>query len=311
MIDVSTLFISVLLLLLMIVPGVLMSKFRLSNDLFGKGLANLILYITQPALIIYAYIRDFDREILFRAIAVLLFSIVAHIIFALISFSLYKAYPRDLRQIFRFATIFTNAGYMGIPLIKSILGDEATIYASIYVIIFNVFFWTIGCYIFTEDKKYISIKKALLNPSTISTFIGFLFFFLPINQYVPGVINNLLVSLKDMVAPLSMIVIGLQLSKINIKGVFKDLKMYKFLVLRMLIIPTIIWGVLKLASICGYSDPTVMAVTLLCSATPVATATSMLAELYDGNSPYASKIVSISTILSILTMPLIALLLYV
>ncbi len=311
MIDIPTLFNSVLLLLLMIIPGVLMSKFGLSNELFGKGIANLILYITQPALIVYAYIRDFDREILFRAIAVLLFSIVVHIIFALISFSLYKAYPRDLRQIFRFATIFTNAGYMGIPLIKSILGDEATIYASIYVIIFNVFFWTIGCYIFTEDKKYISIKKALLNPATISTIIGLLFFFLPINQYVPNVVNNLLVALKDMVAPLSMLLIGLQLSKIDIKGVFKDLKMYKFLALRMLIIPTLVWGILKLASICGYNDPTVMTVTLLCSATPVATATSMFAELYDGNSPYASKIVSISTILSILTMPIIALLLYV
>jgi predicted permease len=169
----------------------------------------------------------------------------------------------------------------------------------------------VGCYIFTGDKKYISLKKALLNPATISTAIGFIIFILPINQHLPSVAINLLIGLKDMVAPLSMLLIGLQLAKIELKGIFKDLLMYKFLVLRMLIIPTIVWALLKAVSLLGYSDPTVMTVTLLCSATPVATATSMFAEIFDGNTVYSSKIVSISTVLSLLTMPIIALLLNV
>ncbi|MBQ5800304.1 MAG: AEC family transporter [Clostridia bacterium] len=306
MIDITNLFNSVLLLLLMIVPGVLMAKFGLSNPLFGKGIANLILYVTQPALIIFAYIRDFDREILIRALIVFLFAVAAHLIFTLIAFLLYKKHPSDIQAVLRFATIFTNAGYMGIPLIKSILNDEATIYASIYVIVFNIFVWTVGCYIFTGDKKYISLKKALLNPATISTAIGFIIFILPINQHLPSVAINLLIGLKDMVAPLSMLLIGLQLAKIELKGIFKDLLMYKFLVLRMLLIPTIVWALLKAVSLLGYSDPTVMTVTLLCSATPVATATSMFAEIFDGNTVYSSKIVSISTVLSLLTMPIIA-----
>lgn len=309
MIDISTLFSSVFLLLLMVIPGILMSKFGLSNKLFGKGISNLILYVTQPALIIHAYIRDFDKEVFIRAGIVLLLSVVSHLIATLIAFNIYKKYPDDIKRVLRFATIFTNAGYMGIPLITSILNDEAAIYASIYVIVFNVFVWTVGCYIYTDQKKYISIKKALLNPAVISTLIGLLIFILPINAYIPDVINGVLVSLKDMVAPLSMLLIGLQLSSVKVKELFSDLAMYKYLILRMLLIPFAIFAVLKVVSLCGYSDPTVMTVILVCSATPAATATSMFAEIFDGNSAYSSKIVSLSTICSLVTMPVVAMLL--
>ena len=309
MIDIATLFNSVLLLLLMVIPGILMSKFGLSNKLFGKGISNLILYVTQPALIIHAYVRDFDKEVFIRAAIVLIFAIVVHLLFTFIAFMLYKKFPDDIKRVLRFATIFTNAGYMGIPLITSILNDEAAIYASIYVIVFNVFAWTVGCYIYTDNGKYISLKKALLNPATISTLIGLTIFVLPINGYVPAVLSNLLVSMKDMVAPLSMLLIGLQLANIDLKGIFKDVAMYKYLVLRMLLIPTAVWGILKITSLCGYSDPTVMTVVLICSATPAAAATSMFAEIFDGNATYSSKIVSVSTILSLITMPIVALLL--
>ena len=309
MIDISTLFSSVLLLLLMVIPGILMSKFGLSNKLFGKGISNLILYVTQPALIIHAYVRDFDKDVFIRALIVLVFAVASHLLFTFIAFALYKKYPDDIKRVLRFATIFTNAGYMGIPLITSILNDEAAIYASIYVIVFNVFVWTVGCYIYTDNKKYISLKKALLNPATISTLIGLVIFVLPINRYMPSVMNSLLVSMKDMVAPLSMILIGLQLANINLKGIFRDVAMYKYLVLRMLFMPTAVWAILKVVSLCGYSDPTVMTVILICSATPAAAATSMFAEIFDGNATYSSKIVSVSTIISLITMPLVALLL--
>ena len=93
------------------------------------------------------------------------------------------------------------------------------------------------------------------------------------------------------------------------KELFSDLAMYKYLILRMLLIPFARFAVLKVVSLCGYSDPTVMTVILVCSATPAATATSMFAEIFDGNSAYSSKIVSLSTICSLVTMPVVAMLL--
>lgn len=188
------------------------------------------------------------------------------------------------------------------------LGDSAAIYASIYVITFNVFVWTVGCFIFTENKKYISLKKAILNPATISTIVGIIIFVSPINT-LPTIFMKFLVSFKDMVAPLSMIIIGLQLANMKLKGAFKDIVMYKFIFLRMLILPAIVWVFLKIVSLCGYTDATVMTVILLCAATPVATATSMFAEIFDGNTSYAGKLVSVTTIISLITMPIISLLL--
>ncbi len=302
------LFNSVALLLLMMIPGFLMAKFGIAPQKFGKGISNLILYVTQPALIIYAYIREYDREVMLRALVVFVFAVAAHIIFTFIAFLLYKKMPIDTAKVLRFATIFTNAGYMGIPLICQILDDSAAIYASIYVIVFNIFVWTIGCFIFTGDKKYISLKKAILNPATISTIIGVLIFISPINT-LPTITMDFLELFKDMVAPLSMILIGLQLADMKLKGAFRDVIMYKFLILRMLILPTIVWCVLKIVSLLGYNDITVTTVILLCSATPAATATSMFAEIFDGNTPYAGKLVSITTIISLLTMPIISLLL--
>ncbi len=310
MIDIFILFQSVALLLLMIIPGFLMSKFKLAPEKIGKGISNLILYITQPALIIHAYVREYDKEVMLRALIVLALAIAAHLIFTLFAFLLYKKHTPDVAKVLRFATIFTNAGYMGIPLICSILGDSAAIYASIYVIVFNVFVWTVGCFIFTENKEYISLKKAILNPATISTIIGILIFISPINT-LPSLVMKFLVSFKDMVAPLSMIIIGLQLANMKLKEAFRDIAMYKFLFLRMLILPTIVWVMLKVISLFGYTDATTMTVILLCAATPTATATSMFAEIFDGNTSYAGKLVSITTICSLITMPIISLLLNV
>ncbi len=310
MIDILVLFNSVALLLLMVIPGFLMAKFKLAPPKLGKGISNLILYVTQPALIIHAYVREFDREVMIRALIVLAFAVAAHLIFTLFAFLLYKKTQLDVAKVLRFATIFTNAGYMGIPLICQILDDSAAIYASIYVIVFNIFVWTVGCFIFTGDKKYISLKKAILNPATISTIIGIIIFISPINV-LPTLAMDFLEIFKNMVAPLSMLLIGLQLADMKLKGAFRDAMMYKYLVLRMLILPAIVWCVLKAVSLIGYTDATVMTVILLCSATPAATATSMFAEIFDGNTSYAGKLVSITTIISLITMPIVSLLLNV
>jgi predicted permease len=287
-----------------------MSKFKLSTPTLGKGISNIILYVTQPALIIHAYIRAYDKNVMIRAVIVLALAVAAHLIFTGVAFLLYKKKDADIAKVLRFATIFVNAGYMGIPLICQIIDDSAAIYASIYVIVFNLFVWTVGCFIFTGDKKYISLKKAILNPATISTIIGIAIFLSPI-ETLPSIAMDFLVTFKNMVAPLSMLLIGLQLSKLKINELFSDFTMYRFLLIRMFIIPTLVWGMLKIVSLCGYTDATVMTVILVCSATPAATATSMFAEIFDGNTAYSSKLVSASTILSLLSMPLVSLLLNV
>lgn len=298
------------LLFLMLIPGILMAKCGLSTNGLGKGLANLVLYIAQPALIVVAYVRALDYEILKNALWVFVFSVLSHFLFTGVAFICFKNAEEGRKKILRFATIFSNAAYMGIPLIVAVLNEEAAIYASIYNITFNLFLWSLGVLICTGDKKQASFKKVLLHPVTISAVIGLAIFLLPIDTYVPTILIDGMNMLKSLVAPLSMIIIGLRLADLKFRGIFRDRYLYEFLFVRMLLLPAAIFAIMKLLSLVLPSiNETVMTVILVTAATPAATATSMFAEKYDGDATYAGTLVSISTLIAVLTMPIISLLL--
>ena len=298
------------LLFLMLIPGIILAKCGLSTTGLGKGLANLVLYVAQPALIVVAYVRAFDQEILMNAVWVFVFSILSNFVFAGIAFLCFRKAEESRQKMLRFATIFSNAAYMGIPLIVAVLNEEAAIYASVYNITFNLFLWSLGVIICTGDKKQASVKKVLLHPVTISAAIGLLIFLLPVDGYVPQILIDGMTMLKDLVAPLSMIIIGMRLADMKFRGIFRDRYLYEFLIVRMLLLPALVFAIMKPLSLMLPSiNETVMTVILVTAATPAATATSMFAEKYDGNATYAGTLVSLSTLIAVLTMPLISLLL--
>ena len=320
------------IMFVMMVPGIIMKKCHLSTELFGKGLSNLVLYVAQPALVFLAYLRDFNTDILINIIWVLLFSILAHVVFAFAALHSFKNDPDGRRRMLRFCTVFSNAAFMGIPLIKEVLGGDATIYASVYNITFNIFLWSLGVYFCTEDrdedgdgvtdgdiatdyyelqsKKSLksSLKKALLHPISLAAFVGLIFFFLPINNYVPGFVIDSLTKLENLVIPLSMTVIGLRLVDIDIKGIFKDASMYKFLAMRHVILPVFIYCIIRVIALSGFIEPDVIKVVVIMACAPAASSATMFAEMYDCDTAYVSKLVSVSTVLSIFTMPFIVML---
>lgn len=317
---------NVALLFIMMVPGILLKKCNLSTDGIGKGLSNLVLYIAQPALIFLAYVRDYDESIMRGSIVVLALSVVAHAIFCAVALPVFKNAPNGKDRMLKFATIFSNAAFMGIPLIAAVLEEScpgATLYASIYNITFNLFLWSLGVYICTNEKDAnknniddhiearksgASITKALVHPVTIAAAIGLIFFILPINSYVPELAVESLTMLKGLVAPLSMVVIGLRLADMDFKGVFRDKYMYIFLALRHLVLPLLVVGVIKLLGLVGLTiDDTVAMVVVIMASAPAATSATMFAEKYDCDAAYVSRLVTISTLLSIATMPLILL----
>ncbi len=329
---------SVLSLFIMMIPGVILKKCRLVTDIFGKGVSNLVLYVAQPALIVFAYL-DYKGEptaIIANIIWVFLLSVVAHILFAVVALALFRKAEDGRRRMLRFATVFSNAAFMGIPLISEILGAEATIYASIYNITFNLFLWSLGVYFCTarrdedgdgtldgEDKSAIVKKnpisplKVLLHPVNIASVIGLLCLLLSVRELLGGLfpmegqpIDGLIVGsfekLKHLVAPLSMVVIGLRIPEISFHGAFRDKYLYLFLALRHLVLPgavlLMLWGFTAAGMPISREVGTVV---LLLAATPAATSATMFAEKYDCDSVYTSRTVTISTLLSVATMPLI------
>lgn len=319
---------NVLILFLMMIPGVIMKKRRLAPEGFGKGLSNMVLYIAQPALVFLAYVREFSMEILINSLWIVLFAALSHLIFAVVSLSLFNRAEDAKRRMLRMATIFSNAAFMGIPLIGAVLGDDALIYASMYNIVFNLFLWSLGVNICTADKKEVdtigiekheiviksehksSFIKAILHPVTIAAALGLVFFFTPANRflgdssYIGGIIADAFSMLKALVAPLSMIVIGIRLADIDFKGFFSDKYLYLFLALRHFILPIAVGFLVRLLMLAPLGiTADVLNVVVILACAPAASSATMFAEMYDCDSAYVSKLVAVSTILCILTMP--------
>ena len=346
---------NVAIFFIMMIPGVILKKTKMADESIGKGLSNLVLYIAQPALIFVSYLRDFSLDILINAAYVLVLSFVVHVIFTVIAKLIYKSAPDKMRRMLEFATIFSNAAFMGIPLIAAVLEPSypgATVYASIYNITFNLFLWSLGVKICTDNrdvnnngiddydehkelakktkhKSGASPLKALYHPVTIAAALGLCFFllqnlfpalkaFLPDIALAPGkltaancvprIVVEALTMLKGLVAPLSMVVIGLRLADMKFTGMLKDKYMYLFLALRHIILPLAVIGVVKLVGLLLPLSPEVGMVTVILASAPAATSATMFAEMYDCDANYVSRIVTVSTLLSIATMPLMLLL---
>ncbi len=316
------------ILFVMMIPGIILKRAGLCSETFGKGISNLVLYIAQPALVFAAYLRDFDSRVLINSLYVLLFSIVAHVVFALGAKMFFKKVPDGKQRMLRLATVFSNAAFMGIPLIASIFGDEATIYASIYNITFNAFLWSLGVHICVDEKDVngdgvsdeemlkkkggVKLLNVIFHPVNVAAMLGLVFFLTPLSKYTPSFAVDALSMLKSLVAPLSMVVIGLRIMDIDFRTAFSDKHMYVFLALRHLILPFIVWGFMRLFVLVGINlSKEVIAVVLIMASTPAAASTTMLAEKYDCDAVYVSKLVTVSTVLSLLTMPLLSLLINV
>lgn len=309
---------NVAILFVMMVPGIILKLCKLTPDGFGKGVSNLVLYIAQPCLIFRAYLKEFDKEILINSLLVLLLSIIAHLVF-LLAMLFYKKSFDDRRRMLRFATIFSNAAFMGIPLIEVLLGTEYTIYASIYNITFNMFLWTLGVHICTNKNEMpdgtilesqASVKRAIFHPVTIAAALGIIFFVIPVTgkvEAIPEIFTECINMISSLVAPLSMLVLGLRIPDIKLKGVVKDINLYLFIILRHLALPLVVFGIMAVLhlTILPIAKELFMVVLILASA-PAASSATMFAEKYECDATFVSSLVVISTILSIITMPIMA-----
>ncbi len=325
--SVSTLIYQVVLLFIMMVPGYLIKRLGLVDDGFGKGVSNLVLYIAQPALVLVSYVRSYDERILINSLWVLLFSIIAHSLFYGVSMLCFKSAEDAKRRMLRFATIFSNAAFMGIPLVAK-MNAEWALYASIYNITFNLFLWSLGVSICTvgrdetevsdelpdgavmaKKKGGASILRAIIHPVFIAAAIGIIVFVTPLSDFLVegNLVYDSLKMLSGLVAPLSMTVIGIRMAGINLRGFFRDKFLYLFVALRHLVLPLAVVLVMRLMALALPIADEVIWVTAILASTPAASSATMFAVKYDCDAEYVSKLVAASTIISVATMPLVML----
>ncbi len=306
--------------------GFILKKTKLAGEGFAKTLSILCMYVCQVCMFLRSYIYAFEKSKALELLQVGIASFAFHGLFYVLARLLFKKYPDKIRKLATFSVIFSNSGYIGLPLVERVFGDEYTIYGTLYLVAFNMFAFTLGRLIFTEDKSYISVKKVFVNPAVIPITIGLVIYFTgcggvlvnaaagvegtpEIAQRAASILIDVLSTFKHMVAPVSMVMIGIRLAETDFIAAIKDKAMYVVLIVRLLAFPTLAWLLCTTAVALGIMTADVRNILVILSATPIAAMASMFSELYDGDKVRAGQMVAVSTLLSIVTMPIIALLL--
>ena len=290
--------------------GFFCNRRRLLNDVAIKGVTELLVLIVTPCVIIHSFIQQtFSPSLLGDLGWALAAAIFSHVVGSMIA--LFCLHDRDARRegVLRFAAIFSNAGFMGLPLEYAILGADGVFFGAMYVVVFNIACWTWGVAVMCKGAKVTNLRSILVNPGTVGVALGLPFFLF--SMKLPEVVGRPLEMLADLNTPLAMIMVGWYLAesgkckvesvKCKMKGTFL---IFKVGALRLLIVPLAVIGALVGLRACVPSLNPVMAVAIVTAASaPVAALTTVIAARYDRDVTTATGLVSGTTLLSILTMP--------
>ena len=296
----------VVVLFLLMATGTVAVKTGVLKPENKQALSNLLVYLVVPAMILNSYRMEFSAEILRNLLAAFGMSVLAICIGTVITLVLTARRKNSRAPIFRFATVFSNAAYMGFPLISALFGAEGLLYASAYVTVFNILLWTMGYGMVSGSANAKDVARNLLRTPVFYALVAGLaiyFFQIPI----PRLIAQPIELLAGMNTPLSMLITGMLLAASDLKAIVSDLHIWKLAAVRMLLIPAVCLGVFALLGLVhlGMSAQVV----LLLECCPAAAITSVFAVQFHHDESYAAGSVVLTTLLSIVILPLCALLL--
>lgn len=294
----------VIILFLLIGCGFAAVKTGVLKQEGKQTLSNLLLYLVVPAMIVHSYMMEFSEEILHNLLAAFGMSVLAILIGTAITLLL-TARRKDRRApIFRFACVFSNAAYMGFPLISALFGAEGLLYASAYVTVFNILLWTMGYGMVSGSSNPKEVARSLLHtPVLYAMVVGLAVYLLQIP--VPNLIAQPIDLLSGMNTPLSMLITGMLIAAGDLKSIVCDRHIWKLATLRMVLIPAVCVAVFALLGFHGMSAQVV----LLLECCPAAAITSVFAVQFGHEERFAAGSVVLTTLLSIVTLPLCALIL--
>lgn len=286
----------VVTLFMLIAVGFICGKIGFMSKATSKNITDIVLYFVTPCVIINAYQVDFNPEILINLGITALCAIGAHIISIIIVTLVFRGKDIDKKAVLRFGTVFSNCGFMSLPLQQAIIGQEGVLYGAAFVGIFNIFLWTYGVICMSGDKKGISAKSLLLNPGILGVVIALIFFLLSFR--LPEVIAQPVKYLASLNTPLPMFIIGFYLSNSKISSGLRDKNAWLSALIRLIVIPVIC---ISLMYLFGVRDNILITVAIAVSA-PIAATTTMFATKFNKDTELSVNLVSLSTILSIVTM---------
>ncbi|RGI60291.1 AEC family transporter [Ruminococcus sp. AM30-15AC] len=292
-------------LFLMIFMGYLIVKTGLVRDDDSKVLSKIILYLIVPCVIINAFQVDYTTDTVKGLLIAFAASVMTQVILLVVISVAGKLL--HLNEVEVASVYYSNSGNLIVPIVTFILGQEWVLYGCVFMSVQLVFLWTHCKKIISREASY-DWKKIILNINMISIFIGVILFFTKIR--LPEIIGNTLASVGTMIGPASMIVTGMLFAGMNLKQIFANKRVYFITFLRLIAVPLIALVLIKLSNLASFSADgnKIMLIVFLAIITPSASTVTQMCQVYGNDSRYASAINVMTTLLSIITMPVMVML---
>ena len=341
--DFTTTAVSVLLLVAMAIPGFILMKAKVVKPSSIAYFSALLLYVCQPFLSLRSFLQvEFTKELAINLAIVFAISMLAQgLLFGILWAVLFRKFdkPEDSAMLIEngfigghtctnepalqslvkttvrgrayrvmvLASTFGNVGFFGVPVLQMLFpqNPEAIAYSAVYIVSMNLMCWTVGSYVLTGDKKYVSLKKAVFNPQTITLFVALPLFFCRVTLNVlPDALTKIIGYLADMTAPMCMIILGMRFAVAPVKELFTDWRVYVSTAIKILIFPLAVYLVMLPFDM----NEMMRTALVILSGMPSASINLNLAELYGADQKTAANNILLSTLLCIITIPVLMLL---
>ena len=290
------------LMFIYVVTGIIMAKTKILKHEGRSSFINLLLDITLPCMILNSFNVEIGLDELIAAGEIMIISTTCVIIAWITGKIFWRKEPPERKAVLEFSTLFSNAGNAGLPIVASVFGTQGVFYASFYLLPVRVLIWTVGLSLFVDEKNF---KKRMLillkTPSLIVVFIGIALMFMPFK--LPLVLSTAIKNIGDMTGPLSMMIIGAALGESNLREAF-DIDAFKLTFVRLVVQPLIFLFIFRTL---GVQD-ILWQVTVTLTAMPAAANTEIIAEMYGKDYAFAARCVVVSTVISLVSVPILTLL---
>jgi malate permease and related proteins len=295
----TTIINQVIILALIMGIGILARKKGMLNAEVNSKLSDFLLNITLPCLIVTSFSFEYSAEMMNNVKMIFFYSVLIHIVLIFISKVFAVKFSEGSRKVIRFVTVFSNSGFMGFPVLLGLYGNIGVFYGAVFNVPWNIFMLSFGSMLFTGNKDLKSMRKVIIHPGIIATVIGMLMFVFSLSMPLP--LGKALASVGAMTTPLSMIIVGSMLAEIKLKEVFSGFAVYYVSAVRLIAAPLITLAIMKLLN----ADHLLTEIAVTIEAMPAAVIATVLANKFGGDTKLASRCVFISTIISMVTIPLI------
>jgi hypothetical protein len=290
----------VVVLFVLIFIGMICGKAKLINDNGAKHLTDIVLYLATPCIMIKSF-QDvkYESSLLVNLGVAALCSMIILVCSIFLCRLIFRDKDESRRKVLQFATVFSNCGFMSLPLQNAVLGSKGVFYGSVFVAFFNIIVWSYGLIDMSGNKSDFSAKKLILNPGILGVLVAVLLFFFKIT--LPTILIEPINYLAGLNTPLPMLIIGYYLSKTDFKKALTDAGVYISMGLRLIAIPL---ASLFVMALCGVRGDVLVACTIASSA-PSAATTTMFSTKFNRDTDLSVGIVSTTSLFSIITMPMI------